>query len=59
MNKEQEKHLKEIQDKVNKKIAELDNELNAIKLQTFKDRIMRFFLKSWLWILGHKGKDNG
>ena len=59
MNNEQRKHLKETQDNIDKKIMELDNELHIIKLQTFRDRIMKFFLKSWLWILGYKGKDNG
>ena len=52
MNKEDMAHLKKMQDKVDKKIMELDSELRTLKLQNFRDRIRRFFLKVWMWMLG-------
>jgi hypothetical protein len=55
MNKEQIARLKEVQDKVDKKIIELDNELRTLKFCSLRNRITRFFLKSWMWILGYNG----
>jgi hypothetical protein len=58
MNKEQIARLKEVQDKVDKKIIELDNELRTLKFCSLRNRITRFLLKSWMWILGYNGDSN-
>lgn len=55
MDKEQIARLKEVQAKVDKKIVELDNELRNLKFCSLKNRITRFLLKSWMWILGYNG----
>ena len=44
--------LEGMKDEIGKKLDELDNELDIIKLQKLVARIRRFFLRVWRWVIG-------